>query len=131
MGFRFEFDPVNSILLTRMEGELTDELVREADVGIRKHLSERNPLVHIVECSSVTKFSMSAESVRYLARREPALKGVNCRRFFVMPSTVGFGMARMFQIAGDPHYDSVTIVRSLDEVPPMLNGGAPQFEPLD
>jgi len=40
-------------------------------------------------------------------------------------------MARMFQIAGDPHYDSVTIVRSLDEVPPMLNGGAPQFEPLD
>ena len=131
MGFRFEFDPVNSILLTRMEGELTDDLVREADVGIRKHLSERNPLVHIVECSSVTKFSMSAESVRYLARREPALKGVNCRRFFVMPSTVGFGMARMFQIAGDPHYDSVTIVPSLDEVPPMLNGGAPQFEPLD
>ena len=131
MGFRFEFDPVNSILLTRMEGELTDDLVREADVGIRKHLSERNPLVHIVECSSVTKFSMSAESVRYLARREPALKGVNCRRFFVMPSTVGFGMARMFQIAGDPHYDSVTIVRSLDEVPPMLNGGAPQFKPLD
>jgi len=114
-----------------MEGELTDDLVREADVGIRKHLSERNPLVHIVECSSVTKFSMSAESVRYLARREPALKGVNCRRFFVMPSTVGFGIARMFQIAGDPHYDSVTIVRSLDEVPPMLNGGAPQFEPLD
>jgi len=131
VGFRFEFDPANKILMTRMEGELTDDLVREADVGIRKHLSERNPLVHIVECSSVTKFSMSAESVRYLARREPALKGVNCRRFFVMPSTVGFGMARMFQIAGDPHYDSVTIVRSLDEVPPMLNGGAPQFEPLD
>ena len=131
MGFRFEFDPVNSILLTRMEGELTDDLVREADVGIRKHLSERNPLVHIVECSSVTKFSMSAESVRYLARREPALKGVNCRRFFVMPSTVGFGMARMFQIAGDPHYDSVTIVRSLDEVRQMLNVGPFQFGALE
>ena len=114
-----------------MEGELTDDLVREADVGIRKHLSERNPLVHIVECSSVTKFSMSAESVRYLARREPALKGVNCRRFFVMPSTVGFGMARMFQIAGDPHYDSVTIVRSLDEVRQMLNVGPFQFGALE
>ena len=131
MGFRFEFDPANKSLVTRMEGELTDDLVRKADAGIRKHLSERNPLVHIVECSSVTKFSMSAESVRYLARREPALKGVSCRRIFVMPSTVGFGMARMFQIAGDPHYDSVTIVRSLDEVPPRLNGGLPQFEPLD
>jgi hypothetical protein len=114
-----------------MEGELTDELVRKADVGIRKHLSEKNPLVHIVECSSVTKFSMSAESVRYLARREPELKGVNCRRFFVMPTTVGFGLARMFQIAGDPHYESVTIVRSFDEVQPMLNVGPLQFEPLE
>jgi hypothetical protein len=131
VSFRFEFDPVNKILLTRMEGELTDDLVREADVGIRKHLSERNPLIHIVECSSVTKYSMSAESVRYLARREPELKGVNCRRFFVMPNTVGFGLARMFQIAGDPHYDAVTIVRSLDEVQPLLNVGPFQFEPLE
>ena len=59
------------------------------------------------------------------------LKGVHCRRFFVMPSTVGFGLASMFQIAGDPHYDSVTIVRSLDEVRPMLNVGPFQFEALE
>ncbi|HTM35520.1 MAG TPA: hypothetical protein VL156_02125 [Terriglobales bacterium] len=131
MGFRFEFDPANKILMTRMEGELTDDLVREADVGIRKHLSESNPLIHIVECSSVTKFSMFAESVRYLARRERVLKGMNCRRFFVMPSTVGFGLARMFQIAGDPHYESVTIVRSLDEVRQMLNVGPFQFGALE
>jgi len=131
VGFRFEFDPVNSILLTRMEGELTDDLVREADVGIRKHLSERNPLVHIVECSSVTKFSMSAESVRYLARREPALKGVNCRRFFVMPSSAGFFVARMFKIAGEPHYDSMTIARSLAEVFSTLAIEPTRFEPLE
>lgn len=131
MGFRFEFDPANKILMTRMEGELTDDLVREADVGIRKHLSESNPLIHIVECSSVTKFSMFAESVRYLARRERVLKRMNCRRFFVMPSTVGFGLARMFQIAGDPHYESVTIVRSLDEVRQMLNVGPFQFGALE
>ena len=30
MGFRFEFDPANKILMTRMEGELTDDLVRES-----------------------------------------------------------------------------------------------------
>jgi hypothetical protein len=131
VGFRFEFDPANKILMTRMEGELTDDLVREADVGIRKHLSESNPLIHIVECSSVTKFSMFAETVRYLARRERVLKGMNCRRFFVMPSTVGFGLARMFQIAGDPHYESVTIVRSLDEVRQMLNVGPFQFGALE
>jgi hypothetical protein len=74
---------------------------------------------------------MSAESVRYLARREPALKGVNCRRFFVMPSTAGFGMARMFQIAGNPHYDEVTIVRFLDEAFAALAIECPNFKPLE
>jgi hypothetical protein len=131
VGFGFEFDSGNSILITRMDGDLTDDLVREADVGMRKHLRERNPLIHIVDCSSVVKFSMSAESVRYLARREPALKGVNCRRFLVMPSTAGFGMARMFQIAGNPHYDEVTIVRFLDEAFAALAIECPNFKPLE
>ena len=110
MGIRFEFDPANKILITWIEGELTDDLVKKIDAGMRERLGQKVPSVHIVECSSVTKFSMSAESVRSLARRQHALNGVNCLRFFVMPSTVGFGMARMFQIAGNPHYDAVTIV---------------------
>lgn len=131
MGFRFEFDSVNNILITRMDGDLTDDLVRKADVGMRKHLREKNPVIHVVDCSSVVKFSMSAESVRYLARREPAIRGVNCRRFFVMSSTVGFGMARMFQIAGNPHYDEVTIVRFLDEVFATLAIATPNFEALE
>ena len=114
-----------------MDGDLTDDLVRKADVGMRKHLREKNPVIHVVDCSSVVKFSMSAESVRYLARREPAIRGVNCRRFFVMSSTVGFGMARMFQIAGNPHYDEVTIVRFLDEVFATLAIATPNFEALE
>src|SRR5690242_14773615 len=130
MGFRFEFDPLNKILITWVEGELTDDLIRKVDAGMRKRLVEKVPSVHIVECSSITKFSMSSESVRYLARREPALQGNGCRRFFVMPSTVGFGIARMFQLAGEPHYDSMMILRSLDEVFTALAIEPPQFEPL-
>jgi hypothetical protein len=131
MASRFEFDPVNNILMTRLDGDLSDDLAREADVGMRKHLREKNPLVHIVDCSFVEKFSMSAESIRYLAGREPALKGVNCRRFFVMPSTMGFGMAMMFQIAGNPHYDAVTIVHFLAEVFATLAIEPPKFGPLE
>src|SRR6478736_7588382 len=117
MGVRFEFDSANKILMTKLEGELTDELARETDAGMRRHLAKKSPHVHIVDCSSVTKFSMSGEWVRQLARRPPELRGESCRRFFVMPSTAGFGLARMFQIIGEPHYDSITIVRSLDEIP--------------
>ena len=130
MGFRFEFDPANKILVTWIEGELTDDLIRKVDAGMRKRLVRTNPRVHIVECSSVSKFSMSSESVRHLARREPALKGNSCRRFFVMPSTGGYGIARMFQISGEPHYDSMTILRSLDEVFSSLAITRTQFEPL-
>jgi len=69
-----------------------------------------------------------ANGVRLLARREPALQGLSCRRFFVMPSTASFGLARMFPIAGEPHYDSVTIVRSLDAIFTPLSIEAPRFE---
>ena len=131
MGFRFEFDPANKILITWIEGDLTDDLIQKVDARMRKWLVKKNPNVHIVECSSVVKFSMSSESVRHLARREPALKGNSCRRFFVMPSTVGFGIARMFQIAGEPHYDQMTILRSLDEVFSALAVEQTQLEPLE
>ena len=131
MGFRFEIDPANKILITRIDGELTDQLIRKVDARMRKRLVQEKPGVHIVECSAVTKFSMSSESVRMLARRKPALESNSCRRFFVMPSTVGFGIARMFQIAGEPHYDATTIVRSLAEVFSTLGIERTQFEPME
>jgi hypothetical protein len=131
MGVRFEFDPANKILMTRLEGELTDELARETDAGMRRHLVEKIPLVHIVDCSSVAKFSMSGEWVRQLARRPPALQGRDCRRFFIMPNTAGFGLARMFQIVGEPHYAPLTIVRSLDEILTTLAIEPPRFDPLE
>lgn len=131
MSFRFEFDPTNKILMTRLDGELTDDLIRKTDIGMRKHLAEKNPQVHIVDCSAVSKFSISGESIRYLARRQPALDGANCRRFFIMPSVAAVGLARMFQIAGEPHYDGLTIMRSLDEVLATLTIEPPRFEPLE
>lgn len=131
MGVRFEFDPVNKILVTRLEGELSDDLVVRTDAGMRKHLVEKSPQVHIVDCSAVSKFSLSGESIRSLARRPPALDGVSPRRFFVMPDVSSFGLARMFQIAGEPHYDSVTIARSMDEVFTTLAIKQPRFEPLE
>jgi hypothetical protein len=131
MSVRFAFDPANQILLTRLEGELTDDLARETDAGMRRHLVEKSPQVHIVDCSSVSKFSMSGEWIRQLARRQPAIEGLICRRFFVMPDTASFGLARMFQLAGEPHYDSVIIVRSLDEIFRTLSIEPPRFESLE
>lgn len=131
MGCRFEFDPANHILWTRLDGDLTDDLVIQTDAGMRRHLVDKTPQVHIVDCSSVSKFSVSGESIRSLARRQPALRGRSCRRFFVMPNTAAFGLARMFQLAGEPHYDSISIARSIDEVFTTLAIEPPRFELLE
>ena len=47
MGFRFEFDPAHKVLITRVGGELTDELIRNLDAEMRKRLLEKNPSIHI------------------------------------------------------------------------------------
>lgn len=55
MGVWFEFDAVNKVLMTRLEG------ARETDTGMPRHLVEKSPHVYSVDCSSVSKFSMSSE----------------------------------------------------------------------
>ena len=91
----------NKILMTRLDGELTDELVIQIDAGMRGHLVEKSPHVHIVDCSAVSKFPLSGEAIRSLASRQPALQGVSVRRFFIMPSVASVGLARSFKLPGN------------------------------
>jgi hypothetical protein len=131
MSFRFEFDPVNRILLTRMEGRLTDELLAQTDRETRKCASVIDPLVHIVECSAVTQFAVSSDLVRKMAKDVPILPDPRRHRFFVVPAVEAFGLARMFQIAAEPAHPLIKIVRTLDEVWVALGIQTPKFEPLE
>jgi hypothetical protein len=75
---------------------------------------------------------MSSERVRDQAsKQEPAILACVTVGFFVAPSTVGFGMARMFQIAGETTHPEITIARSLGEVFDAVGIEPPQFEPLE
>jgi|SRR5579863_8673142 len=131
MGFRFEFDPANKILLTRIEGQFTDELLRACEVESRKHAAATGPLVHIVECTGITEYAVSSDLVRHMAKQTPILTGPGTRQFFIAPTAVGFGLARMFQIAAEPDHLSVTVVRSLDHVWEELGISSPKFESLE
>ena len=101
-SFRFEFDRVNKTLLARVEGRLTDESAVEIYGAIRKYSTATDALAGIFDLSSVTEFAVSAECARDLARREPAMPDATRRPcVIVVPSPIGFGFARMFQIAGE------------------------------
>ena len=130
MAFRFEFDPVNKILLVRFEGQLTDESLAELYKAFRKYSTTTDPSAGITDLSSVTEVALSSEFIRELAGQEPAMPGPTRPRFVVANQTVSFGLARMFQIVGGPTRPLLQVVRTLDEALAALGVKSPNFEPL-
>jgi hypothetical protein len=132
MGFRFEFDPGNKILLARFEGRLTDESVEESYRAIRRYSTATDARAGIWDYSSVTEFAMSSALIRQLADEEPAMPNATTRpRIIVVPATAGFGLARMFQIMGEQKRPLLRVVHTLDEALAALGVQSQHFEPLD
>lgn len=130
--FRFEFDPANKILLLRFEGRLTDESLVEIHRAARIHWAATGARAGIGDYTSVTEFPLSAEFVRTLARQgAPMPEPIEHPLFIVMPSTTGYGLARMYQIVGDVTQPLVSVVRTMDEALAALGVQSPHFEPLE
>ncbi len=131
MGFRFEFDPVNKILLSRFEGRLTDESTVEFHEAAWKHAMATDASAGIVDFSAVTEFAVSSEVLRQLARQKPLLPNSTVRpRVVVAPQTHAYGLFRMFQIAGEPTRPLLTVVHTMDEAFAALGVQTPHFEAL-
>jgi hypothetical protein len=132
MGFRFEFDPVDRILLLRLEGRLTDELLAECYEAVRRYSTATDALAGIWDLSSVTEFAVSSEFIRHLADQEPAMPDATRRpRIICVAGTIGFGLARMFQLMGEPTRPLLKVVHNLDEALTTLGIQSPRFEPLE
>lgn len=52
-------------------------------------------------------------------------------RIIVSTATVGFGLMRMLQLAGEQKRPLMTVVRTLDEALAALGAQSLHFEPLD
>lgn len=132
MGFGFEYDAANRILLLRVGGQLTDRVLAECYEAIRKYSIATDALMSIFELSAVTQYAVSSEFIRQLARREPAMPDATRRlRVIAVENTTGYGLARMFQIVGEPGRPKLKVVRTLDEALAALGIISPHFEPLD
>jgi hypothetical protein len=131
MGHRFEFDPENKDLLVQPEGRLTDESLLEIYTGIAKYSVATDARAGIFDFSLVTEFAVTADTIRNLARQEPAMPdAVHRPRVLVAPATHVFGIARMFQIVGEHQRPTLSVVRTLDEAFAALGVLSPHFEPL-
>jgi hypothetical protein len=131
MAFRFEFDSANRILLLRVDGRLTDELLGELYKAIRKYSTVTDARAGILDFSSVTEFAVSSEIIRQFAHQEPAMPDASRPRIVVAPQTHAFGLSRMFQLTREDSRPRLTIVHTMGEAFAALGVQSPQFEPLE
>ena len=131
MGFQFEFEPVHKILLARFEGRLTDKSLGEFYRAGLKHWAATDARAAITDYTSA-EWAVSAEFVRELANQEPAVTEPTQRpRIVVASRTVGFGLARMFQIVGERKRPRLQVVRTMEKAFEALGIESPHFQPLE
>lgn len=132
MAFRFEFDPVNKILLARFEGQLTNESAAEYHDALGVNWRATDARAGIWDLSGVDDFAVDSDFLRSLAKRKPVTPGlINYPRFIVAPVTAGYGLMRMFQIAGESARPLLHVVRTVDEALAKLGAQSARFEPLE
>ncbi len=129
MAYYFEFDSSNGILRCRLEGDVTDESLKECHQVAGKYAALTNPGVGIMDFSNVASFNVSSQTVRDLAYRMPRMLGSR-PRFLVVPSAHMYGLARMFQEIGSETRPELHVVRSVDEVYTLLGVLESRFEPV-
>jgi hypothetical protein len=131
VAFRFEFDPVNKILLARFEGQLTNESAEAYHDALGKNWAATNPRTGIWDLSAVTEFTLASDFLRSLALRKPVTPGLTDHpRFVVVPETAGYGLMRMFQIVGESSRPLLHVVRTVEQALTTLGVESPHFEPL-
>jgi|GEM_PF-535809 hypothetical protein len=132
MAYRFEFDPVNKILLARFEGQLTNESAEEYHNALGKNWRATDARAGIWDLTGVADFAVAADFLRNLAKRKPITPGLTDHpRFIVVPVTAGYGLMRMFQIAGESTRPLLHVVRTVDEALTALGAQSPHFEPVE
>lgn len=130
MAYRFELDRKNKVLLLRYEGRLTQQIAEESGAALQKHWPVTAPSAVIVDFSSVTEFAIPTEFLYRVAGQALIVDAAATPVAFVSPVPVGFGLARMFEIVGQPRRSLLHVVRSMDEAFVALGIQSPQFEPL-
>jgi hypothetical protein len=132
MEFRFEIDRGNKILLLRVSGRLTDELLAEIYQEVRTHTRAIDIRAGIIDFSSVKDWAVSSAFLRELAKQEPAMAdATQRRRILVAPAAVGFGLARMFQMLGESTRPLLEVVHTLEEALAALGAQSAKFEPFE
>ena len=130
MPYSFDFDLANGILRCRLEGRVTDDVLRDffrvgADLAARTH-----PAAGVIDLSGVTSFEVSTHALREQSKVPPVFADPDLRRVVIAPSADIYGMMRMFELEAEEVRPDIHVVRSEQQAWAILGVKDPRFEPL-
>ncbi len=128
MAYQFGFDPTHRILWGRLVEEVGDDELADYYWAAARLSESVLPHAALTDLSSAT-VSASPQTVQKLAKLPPAMRDPSRPRFIVAPSDHAFGLARMFQIAGEATRPNLHVMPSLEEVWESLGVRQLQFQP--
>ena len=132
MGYKFDYDSVHGILRCRFSGDVNNDDLIEFYRTAGRNVGLTRPLIGLTDFSAVTRFDVTAETVRQLAKAAPAMPQMERPRIIVAPADRVFGLARIFEIEGEVTRPNVHVVRTLAEAYAILGiTEEPSYTPVE
>ena len=126
MRYVIDLDPVHQVLRATVTGTLTDPACREMYASLSHFAATGGSYALILDLSGVTNNELSAETIRDVAHKPPAVP-VGRPRVVVAPRAIDYGLSRMFELLRDGMGGQFHVVRSADEAYAMLGVGVENF----
>jgi hypothetical protein len=131
VGFVVDFDATNNILRITMDGHVTDSVALRCAETVGRSAASYPEFRGIVDLSKVTKYDVSPEVIRQLARTPPTIPTEAYTLVIVAPEAHPYGMSRMFQLVSETTRPNQHVVRTLEEAFELLQVKSPTFVPVD
>jgi hypothetical protein len=114
MASTYEIDPAHQIVIVTMTGEITDEDLLEIHDCLRSDKTLQPDFALLIDLREAKGTKITSAGVRALASL-PLVLAPESRRAVVVPSGLGFGMARMYGLWRGEEAGGLRAFRDFDE----------------
>jgi hypothetical protein len=131
LPYHFSFDSKHGILRCRVEGHVTNDVMKEYYRVAADYFSQICPLKGLFDFTGVTSFEISPRAIRGLANLPPVMPDPSRIEVVVAHTYTMYALARMFQFEGRATRPNLHVVRWLREAWTLLGVQHPHFEPCE
>lgn len=123
-----EIDAGDRVVILRVSGELGDEGLRSLAAELRSAPEVKPDFGLLIDLRNAVGRSVTTEGVRALARQSLVLSP-DSRRAVVVPSDLGYGMGRMYQMLREGRGGEMSVFRDFDEARRWVSQSRRESEP--